>query len=77
MIDWKKKLSSRKFWLAVVGLVTGILTLFKLPESESAQIGGIIMAVGSVVSYILAEGWIDASNAGFIYESEDSENDGN
>ena len=74
-IDWKKKLSSRKFWLAVVGLVTGVLALFKMPESETAQIGGIIMAVGSVVSYILAEGWIDASSAGYIYE--DDEDDGN
>ena len=75
MIDWKKKLSSRKFWLAVVGLVSGILTLFKMPESEVAQIGGVIMAVGSVVSYILAEGFIDAANAGYIYEEEENDRD--
>ena len=76
MIDWKKKLSSRKFWLAIVGLVTGILTLLKLPENEIAQIGGIIMAAGSVVSYIFAEGFIDAANAGYLYD-EDEEDDGN
>lgn len=75
MIDWKKKLSSRKFWLAVVGLISGILTLFKMPESDVAQIGGVIMAVGSVVSYILAEGFIDAANAGYVYEDDPDDGD--
>ena len=26
MIDWKRKLTSRKFWMAVIGFVTGLLT---------------------------------------------------
>lgn len=73
MIDWKRKLSSRKFWLAVVGLVTGILIYIGKSKEEADQIGGIIMSAGSVIAYIIAEGMIDASNAGYGYEKEDVE----
>lgn len=69
-IDWKRKLSSRKFWIAVVGLVSGILIALGHSEQEAQQIGGIIMSAASVISYILAEGMIDAANAGFVYPDE-------
>ncbi len=72
-MDWKRKLSSRKFWLAVVGLVTGILIFCGKSEQEANQIGGIIMSAGSVIAYILAEGMIDAANAGYVYDPEESE----
>lgn len=72
-MDWKRKLSSRKFWLAVVGLVTGILIYIGKPKEEADQIGGIIMSAGSVIAYILAEGMIDAANAGYVYDPEKSE----
>lgn len=75
-MDWKRKLSSRKLWLAIVGLVSGILIFLGKSEQEAAQIGGIIMSAASVISYILAEGWIDASNAGFIYPDPGSEDPG-
>ena len=63
-IDWKNKLTSRKFWMAVVGLVSGILVAFKLDEQTVTQITGIIMAGASVVAYIIGEGWADAAGAG-------------
>lgn len=69
-MDWKRKLSSRKFWIAVVGLVSGILIALGHSEQEAQQIGGIIMSAASVISYILAEGMIDAANAGFVYPDE-------
>ena len=73
-IDWKRKLSSRKFWIAVVGLVSGIMIALGKTEAEAQQIGGIIMSAASVVAYILSEGMIDAANAGYIYEDpEESE----
>ena len=74
MIDWKRKLSSRKFWMAVVGWLTGVLILFKMPESEAAQIGAIVMQTGAILSYIFSEGWIDSANAGYEYtEGDDDE----
>lgn len=72
-MDWKRKLSSRKFWIAVVGLVSGIMIALGRTEQEAAQIGGIIMSAASVISYILAEGMIDAANAGYVYEDPESE----
>ena len=69
-IDWKRKLSSRKFWIAVVGLVSGIMIALGHTEQEAQQIGGIIMSAASVISYILAEGMIDAANAGFVYPDD-------
>lgn len=62
MIDWKKKLSSRKFWAAVVGFVTPLLLAFGVAENEVTQIAAIIMAGADVIAYIVAEGQVDAAN---------------
>ena len=59
-MDWKAKLSSRKFWVAVSGLVVGVIALFH-PGTDASQITGVIMALGSVVAYIVGEGMVDAA----------------
>lgn len=61
MIDWKKKLTSRKFWMAVVAFVTPLLLAFGVTESDASQVTAIIMAGANVVAYIVAEGLVDAS----------------
>ena len=63
MIDWKSKLSSRKFWTLLVGLVSGLLLLFGADKTQTEQIGGIILAAGSIVAYILGESLADAAGA--------------
>ena len=63
MIDWKSKLTSRKFWMAIVGLVSGVLVALRLDEQTVTQISGIIMAAASVIAYIIGEGLIDAASA--------------
>ena len=60
MIDWKKKLTSRKFWMAIVGFVTPLLLAFGVAEADVTQIVAIIMAGADVVAYIVAEGLVDA-----------------
>ena len=62
--DWIRKLTSRKFWLALAGLVTGIVNFLKAPTSDAETITSLILALGSVVAYIIAEGWIDAAREG-------------
>ena len=62
MIDWKKKLTSRKFWMAIVGFVTPLLLAFGVAEAEVTQIVAIIMAGADVVAYIIAEGLVDAGS---------------
>ena len=61
--DFIRKITSRKLWMAIAGLVTGILLYLGKPEAEVEQIGGLILAAGSVVAYIIGEGLIDAAGA--------------
>ena len=63
MIDWKRKLTSRKLWMAIVAFVTPLLLAFGLAENEVTQIAAIIMAGADVLAYILAEGLVDAKTA--------------
>lgn len=62
-MDWKRKLTSRKFWAAVVAFVTPLMLAFGVVESEAAQVSAIIMAGADVLAYILAEGMVDAASA--------------
>ena len=61
-IDWVKKLTSRKFWLALTDFVSMLIIAFGFAESVAAEVSAIIMAGAGLVAYILAEGWIDANN---------------
>lgn len=60
-IDWKRKLTSRKFWAAVVGFVTALLIGFGMSDSDLAQVTSIIMAGATLIAYIIGEGLVDAS----------------
>lgn len=59
-IDWKRKLSSRKLWLAVAGFVSGLILAFGGAESTAATVSGCILQGASVIGYLLAEGLTDA-----------------
>lgn len=63
-MDWKQKLSSRKFWAAVVNFITQLLLAFRVAESEVAQVAAVIMAGAGVIAYIIGEGLADAAGAG-------------
>ena len=61
-INWKQKLTSRKFWLAVVSFVTPLLLAFGVAEDSVTQVTAIIIAGADVLAYIIAEGMVDAKN---------------
>ena len=61
-IDWLRKLTSRKFWVALIGFVTALLVAFKVDAGSIEQITSIIMSFASLIAYVLAEGFVDASN---------------
>lgn len=61
-IDWKRKLSSRKLWAALVGVVTGLSMIFGLDEGTISTVAGAVVSVASVVTYIMAEGKVDAES---------------
>ncbi len=60
-VNWKQKLTSRKFWAAVVGFVTPILIVFNVPNLTIEQVTAIITSGGALIAYILAEGNVDAN----------------
>jgi uncharacterized membrane protein len=61
MIDWKQKLSSRKLWAALVGVIVGLAAAFGIEENEYAQIVGVVGSIVSAVSYIFGESAVDAA----------------
>jgi hypothetical protein len=61
-INWKQKLSSRKFWVALAAWMTSLLTAFNVGESTVAQASIIISGIGSLTAYILAEAKADSTS---------------
>lgn len=60
MENLKRKLSSRKLWAAVAGIVTGLAMVFGLDESVITEVAGAVVTVASVITYIITEGRVDA-----------------
>jgi uncharacterized membrane protein len=62
-INWKQKLTSRKFWMAVVAFITPLLLAFGMAEDSVTQVTAIIIAGADVLAYIIAEGMVDANRS--------------
>lgn len=61
-IDWKRKLTSRKLWLAVAGFIAGLIVMFGGTQEDADKISGSILSGAAVVGYILGEGIADGEN---------------
>lgn len=61
-IDWVRKLTSRKFWVAVASFVSMMIVAFGGTENSASQVAALIMAGASVIAYIIGEGLTDAAN---------------
>ena len=59
-INWKQKLTSRKFWAAVITFVTSILVAFGVPDLTIEQVIAVITAGSAMIAYIIGEGLVDA-----------------
>lgn len=70
-IDWKRKLTSRKFWVAVIGVIAGIAAAFGIKGNEYAGIAGAVTSAASVVAYILSEAKVDAAAVSNAEKEED------
>lgn len=62
-IDWARKLTSRKFWCAIVGFVTPLMLAFGATDNYISQVAAIIMSGGALIAYIIGEGFTDAAGA--------------
>lgn len=58
-----RKLTSRKFWVAVAGFVAGLIIALD-GEAETAEtVSALILQGASVLGYLLAEGLADAGHS--------------
>ena len=71
-IDWTRKLTSRKFWMAVAGFVAGVITATGDKET-AVVVSGLIMQGAAVVAYIIGEGLADSSTTENYYIGSEEE----
>lgn len=73
MIDWKTKLTSRKFWAAIAQFVAMMVVAFGGQQETATEVTALIMAGATVIAYIIGEGLIDAASAGNVWMLEDED----
>ena len=62
-VDWKRKLTSRKLWVALADFVGMLMIFFGAAEETTTQVVALIMAGAGAFAYIIAEGLADATAA--------------
>ena len=72
-INWKQKLTSRKFWAAVVTFVSTVLVAFGVPDMTVEQVTAIITAGSAMIAYIIGEGLVDAARLKAQKKNEDKQ----
>ena len=75
MIDWKRKLTSRKFWMALASFVSLLVVSLGYSETEASKIAALIMAGASVIAYIIGEGLADSSDI-YLENYQEKEEEG-
>lgn len=63
-INWKRKLTSRKFWAAAAGFVTSVMIAAGAKDSSVTEVTAVIMAGATLIAYIIGEGMTDAAQGG-------------
>ena len=62
--DLIRKLTSRKFWVAVAAFVAGLIVAFDGNAETAETVSGLIMSGATALGYLLAEGLTDAHHTG-------------
>ena len=60
-INWKQKLTSRKFWAAVIGFITALCIAFGVNDLTLEQVIAVVSASATLIAYIIGEGMVDAA----------------
>lgn len=64
MTNILRKLTSRKLWMAIAGVTTGIAMILGVDGSEISDVTGAVVSLVSAIVYIYTEGKIDAAAVG-------------
>lgn len=73
-INWKQKLTSRKFWAAVAGVVTTLMVIFNIDAVTQEQVIALLGALSVLIAYILGEGLVDYSRNNQEVANDDHKN---
>ena len=57
----KTKLTSRKLWIAISTIVSGVLMLFGFAETSIETISGAVLVIGGAIGYIYGESKVDSA----------------
>lgn len=60
--DIARKLTSRKFWVSLAGIVTGIALALGADANDIQTISGTILSLVSAVTYCISEAYVDGKN---------------
>ena len=63
-IDWKRKLTSRKLWVALAGFVAGLIVASGGDSEVAETVSGCILSGAAVIGYVIGEGLADGANKG-------------
>lgn len=83
MIDWKRKLTSRRFWISIAEFVSMLIIALHGTQETATQVTALILAGAGVVAYVIGEGLVDAAGAAAPtnhvilpgFEADDTEDD--
>ena len=59
---WKDKLTSRKMWASVVGVIISIMVLCGVDTDTQQKTVAIVTASATLIAYIVGEGLTDAAH---------------
>ena len=71
-IDWRRKLTSRKLWVATAGFIAGLIVAFGGSSETAETVSGCILSGAAVVGYVIGEGLADSSRS--KEDSDDGDN---
>ena len=66
--DIIRKITSRKLWLALAGITTGLAMIFGVDGGEITDVAGAVTSIASIITYIIAEATVDKAAANQIAE---------
>ena len=64
-----RKLSSRKLWMAVAGIASGVAMALGADTTDISTVAGAVTALVSAVAYIYVEGKVDAERVKIAVEA--------
>ena len=61
-IDWRRKLTSRKLWIALAGFIAGLIVAFGGSSETAETVSGCILSGAAVIGYMVGEGLADSGH---------------